>query len=214
MTALIQEQATEESLSSAIRRGAVAGGLHTEGASGGGTGGLTAGDLVSSSQAEAARGLRLSVDLGAAGKICSLVDTLFAVQEEVGSDPAGAHPLTRWEGGIIGSADNLRSPYGLAVRAAAPGSGQQSLLFVCDFTKNQVQVFDANSGAFVRSIGSGVDGTGEGQLSKPRDVALRLLPSGQSLLYVSEIGNNRIQVFDADSGMHVRMLGVGTLAGP
>ena len=64
--------------------------------------GLTAGGLAGSSRAEAVRGLRLSVDVGVAGRMRSLVDTLFAVQEEAGADPAGVHPLTRREGGIIG----------------------------------------------------------------------------------------------------------------
>ena len=216
LTALIKEQATGESSSRSARSASAAGGACAGGGGGGGSGmgGLAAGGLVNSSRAEAARGVRLSVDLGAAGKMRSLMETLFAVQDGAGADPAGVHPLTRREGSIIESAANLSDPEGIAVRAAAPGSGQPSLLFVCDHTKHRVQVFDANSATFVRSIGSGVAGAGEGQLSKPRDVALRLLPSGQSLLYVSEIGNNRIQVFDADSGTHVRMLGVGKLAGP
>ena len=177
-------------------------------------GGIASGDLSCSSRAEAVCRLRLSVDLGAAGKMCSLVDTLFAVQEEVGSDPAGVHPLTRREGGVIGSAANLSNPRGLAVRASAPGSGQPSLLFVCDYDRDQVKVFDANSGEFIRSIGSGVEGLGEGHLSAPTDVVVRSLPSGQSQLYVSEVGNNCIQVFDADSGTHIHMLGVGKLDKP
>ena len=130
----------------------------------------------------------------------------------VGLDNRG--PLNRREGGIIGSAANLTSSQGLTIRSASPASGLSSLLFLCDSGNHQVQVFDANSGVFIRSIGTGVNGAAAGQLSYPTDAVVRVLPSGDSLLYVSDSRNNRIQLFNAETGAHVRMLGEGDLDYP
>ena len=232
MTALVQEQAgnnytgkgDKESRGS-NNRYTGSGGMGSSTAVGGA---VVFGGMASSSPAAAAAVvtdavdascgiLRLIVDHGVTGKMCSLVDSLFAVQEA----PAVVwtiHPrtrqLTRLQGGIIGSADNLSSPCGLALRRAPPDSDLPPLLFVCNVISNQILVFEFISGVFIRSIGYCVAGEAVGQLSYPRDCVLRVLPSGQSLLYVSDSRNNRIQVFDADSGAHVRMLGVDEIADP
>ena len=155
--------------------------------------------------------MQLSIIPHASKKITRLVETLFAI-EEVAEAPVGVHPITRLEGGIIGSAVNLSNLRGITLHSTFPASGLPSMLFVCDCVKNQVQVFDANSGTFIRSIG--VMGAGVGQLYYPSDAVLRTLSYGASLLYVSDQGNKRVQVFDAESGAHVRMLGVGEVGHP
>ena len=83
--------------------------------------------------------------------------------------PAGWHHRVR---------GNVLCPEGLAAQVAAPNSGQSSLLFVCDPGKHRVQAFDANSGSFVRSIGTGVTGASTGQFNSPVDVVVQTLPSG------------------------------------
>ena len=70
----------------------------------------------------------------------------------------------------------------------------------------------------MRTIGRGTGGAGIGELNQPIGVAVRKAPPGSAslwLLYVSEFGNHRIQVFDADTWAHVRMIGAGVAgAGP
>ena len=123
------------------------------------------------------------------------------------------YPLARREGGTIGSAESLKDPHGSAILPSIPDSGQASLFFVADWKGHVIRVYDADSGVLLRSIGSGVAGHAPGQLNGPRDVVVRVLPSGLSLLYVSDFHNHRVQVFDAQTGMHVRMLGEGHLHG-
>ena len=101
---------------------------------------------------------------------------------------------------------------GLAVRMAAPGSGMQSLMYVADAGNNCIQVFDVDSGAHLRIIGTGVAGSGVGQLDHPFGITLQEPTPGSgspSLLYVADMGNDRVQVFDADTGAHVRTIGAG-----
>jgi hypothetical protein len=56
----------------------------------------------------------------------------------------------------------------------------------------------------------GSPGTGAGQTSDPRSVAV---DEAEGLLYVADRGNNRIDVFDASSGAFVRAFGWGVLNG-
>ena len=69
-----------------------------------------------------------------------------------------------------------------------------------DTDQHQVAIFDTHTGKHLRSIGT--RGTGEGQLNLPRDV--RLGPNG--LLYVTDGGNFRVEVFDQE-GRFVRAWG-------
>ena len=69
-------------------------------------------------------------------------------------------------------------------------------------------MFNANTGAHVRIIGSG-QGSGAGQMSHPMGVCI--LPSASNsnadpMLYVADYSNNRIQVFNANTGAHVRSI--------
>ena len=87
----------------------------------------------------------------------------------------------------------------------------EPLVFAADCSGHRVQVFNANTGAFIRTIGSG-QGSGAGQMSYSMGVCI--LPSASNsnadpMLYVADYSNSRIQVFNANTGAHVRMIGSG-----
>ena len=106
----------------------------------------------------------------------------------------------------------MKSPMGIALRKAPPGSASQWLLYVSEFDNHRIQVFDSDTGAHVRMIGAGVKGAGPGQLNRPWGIALQEPASGSGapcLLYVADCCNHRVQVFNADTGAYVRMIGAG-----
>ena len=106
---------------------------------------------------------------------------------------------------------HLHWPKGLALRTAPLGVGAQSLLYVSNNLTHCIQVFDAETGAYIRTIGEG-PGNGVGELAHPHGIALQESPPGSGepcLLYVADWDNERVQVFDADSGAHVCMIGDG-----
>jgi len=86
--------------------------------------------------------------------------------------------------------------------------GDISELYVSEENNNRVSVFDIATGAFKRHIG------GAGQMDKPQAIALSRGDidgqRGNHLLYVSDTGNDRIQIFDARTGAHIGFMGVGT----
>ena len=104
----------------------------------------------------------------------------------------------------------MKSPMGIALRKAPPGSASQWLLYVSEFDNHRIQVFDSDTGAHVRMIGAGVMGAGPGQLNRPWGIALQESAPGSGapcLLYVADCCNDRVQVFDVDTGAHMRMIG-------
>ena len=105
----------------------------------------------------------------------------------------GAH-LRFFGTGVKGSGvDQFYNPIGVALREPPTGSGEPTLLYVADSGNHRVQVFDANRGAVMRTIGS--SGSVLGQLSGPTGVTIHPGPDGATLLFVSENGNQRVQVF-------------------
>jgi hypothetical protein len=72
------------------------------------------------------------------------------------------------------------------------------LLFVADKWNHRVQVFNATTSDYVRTIGTGVKGNSSNQFCNPNGIALltstEAFPEG--LLYVSDSSNNRVQVFN------------------
>jgi DNA-binding beta-propeller fold protein YncE len=82
---------------------------------------------------------------------------------------------------------------------------QNRLLYVVDTNKHHVAVFDADTFKYLRAIGGPAKKEGDdepGTLSKPSNVAV----DKDSLVYVSDTMNNRVQIFDAD-GAFVSMFG-------
>ena len=99
----------------------------------------------------------------------------------------------------LGSPEILQRPAGIAIDAAG------TRLYVVDIgginsMDHGVHVFDAKTGAHVRSIGK--RGEGEGEFNLPRDVAI----GKDGNIYVVDGGNFRIQVLRQD-GSFVRSFG-------
>lgn len=146
----------------------------------------------------------------------SAVASLFHVEVTERVEALGPWPLTRGTG-IIGSGKGcapgqLNDPCGMALYACAPSSGMPSVLFVTDHSNHYVQLFDANTGAYIRSIGYGY-GSDAGQLKFPCEGALRFKsPLGSrspSHFYLADWGNHRIQVFDPNTGDYLQTIGEG-----
>ena len=123
--------------------------------------------------------------------------------------------LRQISGGYGSGVDQLIAPEGICL-----GSDPvDPLLYVCDSGNHRIQIFNAMSGRHVRAISSiGGKGSGAGQLNGPVAICTGSVDpgnaAGDQLLFVSEFHNNRVQVFDASTGLHVRMIGEGVLRGP
>ena len=97
----------------------------------------------------------------------------------------------------------------LALRETSVDLAKPPLLYVSECDNNRIQVFNALSGEHVRFIGT--EGREAGQLYKPFGLAVWESAPGTGLpvmLVVADAGNQRVQVFDADSGEHIRFVGV------
>lgn len=100
--------------------------------------------------------------------------------------------------GSFGSTD-LNDPSGLAI------DHENRLLYVADIGLDQVVVFDADTHALIRKMGTTGKNhtlTDPGNFSKPTNVAV----DKDGNLYVSDTLNDRIEVFDAD-GNFIRTWG-------
>lgn len=98
---------------------------------------------------------------------------------------------------------------------AGTGHNGEAQLYISDLGNYRVMVFDLLTESYVRSIGAG-QGSGVGQFSTPRGLAIQSSTSvgGQHVLYVTECNNNRVQVFNAVTGKHIRFIGHGKGSGP
>ena len=96
-----------------------------------------------------------------------------------------------------------QNPRGICLFTNAAGREE---LFVAEQIENRVQVFHASTGASLRTIGSG-QGSGAGQLRNPFDVAVHRDSSGVVRAFVVDARNNRVQVFNADTGAHMAIIG-------
>ncbi len=113
--------------------------------------------------------------------------------------------------GVVGSGiGQLNFPMGLCLQMPEAISGglgfTDPLLYVADKNNNRIQVFNALTGAFVRMIASGVCGAGPDQLNSPRRVDI-VKVNDEYHLFVADYHNHRIQVFNATTGAHIRVLG-------
>jgi tripartite motif-containing protein 71 len=97
---------------------------------------------------------------------------------------------------IIGGGANYIRTFGAPGSAAGQFSGPAQVavvgnfIYVADYFNNRVQRFDKTTGAYVSQFG--IAGSSPGQLSGPSGLIYNPI---NSLLYVSETGNDRVQAF-------------------
>ncbi len=93
-----------------------------------------------------------------------------------------------------GGNGQLDRPYAVAVWPRARPGGHV-LLFVADSRNHRISVFDAVTGAFVRTIAGPASSRAVGQLSCPSGVTVHAGVGDSVLVFVTEEGNHRVQVF-------------------
>ena len=83
-----------------------------------------------------------------------------------------------------------------------PATGR---LFVADLANQRIQIFDAKSFAYLATLGAtGIAGTDNGHFNLPASAQVN--PATHQL-YVAELGNHRVQIFDAGTLAYVASLG-------
>jgi tripartite motif-containing protein 2/3/tripartite motif-containing protein 71 len=79
-------------------------------------------------------------------------------------------------------------------------------LYVSDWNNERVQIFSANTGKWIRTIGTtGEDGTSNKHLSGPYGVSIDFI---SNLVYIVDSLNNRVQVFNKGDGEYVRSISI------
>jgi len=74
-----------------------------------------------------------------------------------------------------------------------PVETQDGEVFMPDYANNRIQIFDADSGAYLATFGN--QGQGNSQFNGPDDVTIN--PTNQDILVADDI-NHRIQIYDSD----------------
>jgi DNA-binding beta-propeller fold protein YncE len=102
--------------------------------------------------------------------------------------------------GVPGAdAGHLSSPAGVAI------DGPNAHIIVADTANDRVQIFDADSLALLGTIGvAGTPGADNGHLSAPQAVAV---DAATGHILIADTGNNRIQVFDAQTAGFLATIG-------
>ena len=72
-----------------------------------------------------------------------------------------------------------------------------------------MQVFNIATRQFLRTIGSGL-GSAPGQMNQP---IVPYIDEETGFLYIADYSNNRVQIFDKDSGIFIRQIGGGGVGG-
>ena len=106
---------------------------------------------------------------------------------------------------VIGSSGSGAGQMNGPMDVAVDSSG----IFVSDRYNNRVDVFNTGSGAFVRSFGS--MGSGPGQFDSVAGIAVG--PGGDGGLYVVDVNNHRVQVFDPLGNVYSTFGTAGQAAG-
>ncbi len=94
----------------------------------------------------------------------------------------------------------LSFPIGLALDPST------DRLYVCDSHNHCVHVLDATRGTPILRLGSHGSSGDASNLVAPHGVAVDSSRRAGGLVYVTDLGNNRIQVFDASNGAFVRSI--------
>ncbi len=136
----------------------------------------------------------------------SLIFVADPMNHRIQSVRSDATIVARW--GSLGSADGeFNNPRGVAVLArsqdrilAQSQDPTRNCIFVADCFNHRIQVFGID-GSFIRKWGS--RGNGDGQFYYPCGVAVRARSQDrghptQDLVFVTDSGGHRVQVFDAD----------------
>jgi sugar lactone lactonase YvrE len=103
-----------------------------------------------------------------------------------------------------GSLDGfINKPYGICI------DQKQGHVYVADHHNHRIQVFNKDSGIFIKTIGyyGTTPGMSPGQFNEPISVAIDF-DSTPNKLYVCDYLNNRVQIFNKDTGMHIGFVGV------
>ncbi|MDX6550513.1 MAG: tripartite motif-containing protein 71 [Gaiellales bacterium] len=95
-------------------------------------------------------------------------------------DAATGAPISMW---------GTSFPSTIGISAGVDANGN-SIILVTEDVLNQVRIFTP-SGSFIRTIGSGVNGSAPGELAAPRDAAT----DSAGNVYVADYANNRIAKF-------------------
>lgn len=119
-------------------------------------------------------------------------------------DPTGQTLLDKWGGNGTGDGQ-FHYPCGIAVDYQ---DGQKGNVFVADLGNNRIQKFSYNSGTgkyefsakWGASGGNGQAGTGDGEFTMPSNVTI----DNNRLIYVTDLGNNRIQRFNPDGSYNAQ----------
>jgi DNA-binding beta-propeller fold protein YncE len=109
--------------------------------------------------------------------------------------------------GVPGTdAGHLSGPAGVAIDTV------NARILVADTANHRIQLFDADSFAFITSIGvTGTPGTDNAHLSAPQAVAV---DAATGHILVADTGNNRIQIFDGQSAAYLATIGqTGSVSG-
>jgi DNA-binding beta-propeller fold protein YncE len=108
--------------------------------------------------------------------------------------------------GVAGSdTAHLHGPQGVGFD---PATGH---ILVADTGNHRIQIFDSGSFGYVATLGvAGAAGSDNGHLNAPANV--RLNPAAREL-YIADTGNDRVQVFDADTLGYIATIGVSGVAG-
>ena len=75
---------------------------------------------------------------------------------------------------------------------------------------HRVSIFKPSDGSLVRVVGSVNTGSAPGQFNSPRGMAMYIPPGrgiSEGLLFVSDYGNHRVQVLNAETLEFIRVLG-------
>lgn len=112
---------------------------------------------------------------------------------------------------------HLQNPRGLAFSESC-ASNPMPTLYVADNKNNRVELFNADSGWHVMTIGK--RGSEHGEFDRPTDVAVEMLTDVDGVtntgivLYVCDSDNHRIEVFNAITGNYIRSIGNGKGSNP